>query len=637
MAMKGIENAPDWWEGAKEWTFETYEDVETWLRVRGMFTSEILASNFFAAMKGLQELGIVIREETPGVLKLITSGTIEISASVLRKIKDTHDYLITLPPEMNYVEAFEIWALDTLGFDVKKELTLDQARNQFGIEEAAVVGIWNGGNYPISSVTERVSKSPAIGVSRSKKLMIVDAAGDSLSSADVKAEMDTHMRALAKSIYGDKNVPDTGDLEDSLSPAQLRFVLEALQANLFRNVGLDGQIKARVIEYNKLVAKLEKEEDKLVKEVKQVLSTIRDVDTGIAKIEGDYELAWTEKETTITSKIATETSARDSAFIAYERASKTLDTLNKVNVKKMSRGEKVLHDLKYKAAESDLKAKEKLYRKHSNNLEKLVVYRRIAELATRTPAEAGKITFTAADLQAATNPALHGNAGVMTKRDAVLKQILADSISMHTEYTDLIKEKGILDKSFADLGIDLNKVKSQLAKLKSDGVEPVVINKATLFGGIVETSLRSSVAARGDSILSNAFAEDYNINEIVPLGWLFGDAREAAEANARAWKVNRMKYDKTLQAYKKQGKDPEVLSAYERYLDHVALGEIFMRAMLESPDGGEKEAQSPLHLSVSEARNLDEFLKEREGLISFAQFLEVWEKIPAANRRNVAP
>jgi hypothetical protein len=124
-----------------------------------------------------------------------------------------------------------------------------------------------------------------------------------------------------------------------------------------------------------------------------------------------------------------------------------------------------------------------------------------------------------------------------------------------------------------------------------------------------------------DTILfRDAYFEPYNILETVPLDSLLGSAREKVLKEVDVWKLRRLSYDKAYQDAVKSGKEPDLVSTYSLYLDRIGRNEVFRRILSTSTDGGEGEVGHYLHLSLSEARTLDQYLQERGQLVTFSQF-----------------
>ena len=644
-AMKFTQKAPELWDSAKELAFSTKDDVVAWLNVRKEFAGKILADNFWETYRALKNAGIAIAEVAPGVFKFVLNGVVDITSASLKAVKDAHDYVVKLPPEMNYVQSFEEFVLKTFGFDVISELSNEEAKRQIGVEAIADASFWNGGNYPIRDVLQRVSKSTASRLSRHEKLLVRTAAGKALTQAEVRDKMNTQIRALSNTIYGIAIAADDNP-EEVLTPAQHRFLLEVMRANMIKLVGENPAMQRTVATYNQEIADLETRISSLHSLVRNAVNAHVTAKSDLDAARSDYHLAWEAPFVTVQAEYQTEYAkmeSLDQQLTAALRDKKKYsdEKQQKVNAKTLGALDKGRLDYLINSAQSKADNLIQQIDDTDTRLKDLVARMRLAQLPPdkRNPSDAnGAITFTDADARLVLLPHYHSATNIATVKTR-LDAALTRAINGHTAFKGLETNEKTLRKNMEEAHRNLTSAEEALNIKKVDGVEPVTIDADALFdpANISAERLNAPKADRKKSLFAQVFSESYNIVEIVPLGWLFGSAREKAKQVISAWKNRRMDNDKTLAAYEEQGKDPEAVSAYERYLEQVALNELFHRAMMQSPDGGEKEAQSPLHLSVSEARNIDEFLKERERLVSFAQFLEVWEAVPEANRQNYLP
>ncbi|MDD5102937.1 MAG: hypothetical protein PHX93_00895 [Candidatus Peribacteraceae bacterium] len=180
----------------------------------------------------------------------------------------------------------------------------------------------------------------------------------------------------------------------------------------------------------------------------------------------------------------------------------------------------------------------------------------------------------------------------------------------------------------------------EYADLVRRGVDPVALDFTTLLTvATVDATILNvgnSANRRSDSLKSVTIANSKLF--YIPMNWLMGDAEYRAFSSAiPSWVQRRLSQDPAYQEYVTQNKDPAARAAYERYLENVALNEAFLRSMLTSHGGAEGEMQHPLHLSVHEARLMKQYLEERERLVSFKQFLEVWSSVAAAERDQKLP
>lgn len=211
-------------------------------------------------------------------------------------------------------------------------------------------------------------------------------------------------------------------------------------------------------------------------------------------------------------------------------------------------------------------------------------------------------------------------ATLMPALDAKIRSIAGLESSLRTQSGALETAKTALEtleeefEQFIDTGLAAPEYR---AKLKFSKLMPDPINHKILTPAY-------ATAPRKPNLFKNVFDEDRKLFGYVNLNAILNKADIIAfKKTAESWKQNRLSYDPAYQAdLKKPGSDPLVRASYERYLEQVALGEIFMRALMETPGGHVEEKERMLYLSVYEAKHLDQYLEERERLVTFAQFKE---------------
>jgi|GEM_PF-4507924 len=143
---------------------------------------------------------------------------------------------------------------------------------------------------------------------------------------------------------------------------------------------------------------------------------------------------------------------------------------------------------------------------------------------------------------------------------------------------------------------------------------------------------------RGSDLFDKGAAFQQRKLLFVPFNWLLGDAEYAAlEGGVQSWLADRLQYDNAyVELQRKPVKTPEeveMLSSYERYIRHVATSEVFLRVMMESPGTPSGESQNPLHLSLHEARRIQQYLEEKEGLVTFDKYQkDVYKAFNSARR-----
>lgn len=215
------------------------------------------------------------------------------------------------------------------------------------------------------------------------------------------------------------------------------------------------------------------------------------------------------------------------------------------------------------------------------------------------------------------------------------QSILIDAIEKVSRYRALEDEIEEADRDYEDL-VRLVQVKNtEVKKLQAEGVSGVLISETALFTGAEKPeTLTQSQNRRRVEILHEVFNEEGSLFGL-PLTSVFGEAGEIAEKHIDEWILRRLENDLVYKKYIDQGKDPKATIAYERYLTHIGINETFMRSMIRGEGYGEKT--SPLHLSYDEANMMDRYLQERERLVSFAQFLEIWEALDEDAREKYLP
>jgi hypothetical protein len=647
MAMKGIENAPDWWEGAKEWTFETYEDVETWLRVRGMFTSEILASNFFAAMKGIQEVGIVIREVTPGVIEFVMDGTVEITSSVLNKLKETHDYILLHEGafgELKLVKKFEEFVMATFGYDFLKELSNKEAETQISTNITQLASFFDGGVYSPIDGKGKYSYSRAYPGERTPAMRFgsTDVAGrfQDLSLRESQDKIIGHLNDLSTTIYTE---PDY----TKLPFAQQRYLVELLKANLFRNIADHPGTLINIAKYNQ---ELETKQDRLKQETAALRALSPDVATKVKELNEaveDIEILMTSEPAAIERALVRKgkelgreatrhnTLTAQLADVVRKITAGVASGLNPIEMGLLNINKRRLTTLQTSSRARVVK--------YTDRVRQLHVFHEMSK--NLTPADR---TNRAAYRSTAVNNAIdkqHNNIVTITvsgvaqqiNLGAGLAKLIRDEASTSLKKYNTIKATLTgMETDQERLATEISTLFSEVKALERQGVDPVLIEEIELFanaGTNVET-LAQNKNARSQAILTKVYDEPWGLAG-VSLEKVFGAAGEVAAKRVESWIQRRQENDQVLKRYAASGKDPAAVAAYPRYLSHIGLSETFMRAMIRESGIGEKV--SPLHLSYDEAQAMDKYLEETERMVSFAQFLEIWEPFSEVERDKYLP
>ena len=212
----------------------------------------------------------------------------------------------------------------------------------------------------------------------------------------------------------------------------------------------------------------------------------------------------------------------------------------------------------------------------------------------------------------------------------LIAQIGTLETALRAEAADLATAETALEAlqekhdKFLDVGLSAPEYQ---AKLTFTDLMPIPIGHTILTPSYAS-------APRKPNLFQNVFDEDRKLFGYVNLNAVLSKADTIAfKKTAEAWKQKRLNYDPEYQKHlAESGADPLIRASYERYLEQVALGEIFMRALMQTPGGNAEENKRMLFLSVYEAKYLDQYLEERERLISFAQFKELYDSLEESAR-----
>jgi len=560
LMKQGVHKAPEYAAAAKDWAWDTGGAIHDWARLTYAKLKPEVVEDFAASWKFVVEtgkaIGMTVVTRGPGVVEFIFNGAINISGRTLTELKGIYDYMLTVPLLHDYMKPF-IESVGRVFGHRFEELDAEKSKQQYAVEEQALISMLDGGNYPIRDVLApeaTISAFERSRIKRTDRLTFVNAALKPLTEAEVTLALNPWKHAIAKELFG--GAGDAAAFE-ALKPSQKRYVLEVLQANLFREIGKNPALQ-----------------------------------TAIQKFENDRSLAEgaLQGAKTVLDQRKTE---RDTDSAEHQRLVSREREWQRLNAD-------VTHLLAHPPVPGT-----PAFLKHTQDVaEKQALMRQIDAELGAAPARA--------NLNAA-----------RVKAEASANQ-------------------------YSQAKLDVETKQRELRELLARGVDPVNIQFASLLSipvagpaaaNAIDAKILNAagVHVRRTELLKNVTVGDSKIF-FVPFNWLVGDAEyRAFQDSAVEWKTQRMKNDALYQQFIKENKDPKACAAYERYLEDVLFGEIFLRSMLTSYAPAEGEQQRPLHFSVHEARMLNQYLEERERLMTFKQFMEVWSSVDAAERDQKLP
>jgi len=644
LALKGKESIPDWWEGASDLVFETADEVAIWLRVRGIVGGKIIADNFWASLKAIEGVGITIMEVTPGVVKFVVDGSIDITASTLNKIKETHDYLLLhegLVGEISLLKQFEECILSTVGYNFLQELEDKEAENQIQTKILNVASLYDGGNYSPIDGKQKYTVSRAYNGMRSPALNFGATVGTEFKNMTMDEslkEIQKHMNAIGKELYNE-------DDSTKLSPEKQRYILEIVQANLFKNIGNHPEVQARIDFFKKDIEQATKELDDAKTELSAQYPDAAQKNKEIGEISTKLQPLLTLEESAIKTKFE---ETRKKFEDSINRSDELKDSLTAIDneLKTASGFQKLKLNINRISTKSQYDSAIDKTADLFDLLKKLYVYKGIASRVTLASREDwntyqsktqrvppiwettstyvfAKITTKKKGIQ---NLNMDGNTAISSRND------IARDIKLMLQRKSEIKD---IDKNAKELTALIGGLSAQLNVIEEQGVRGVNIPKDQLFNGASGAeALAKNKTVRSNEILHQVYKENGRILG-VPASFIRGKAGEIAANRIESWVNRRLSNDQTLLAAKKAGKLMKEILIYERYLYQIGLNEIFVRSMIQ--EDGHNEKVSPLHLSLDEAQDINKYLEETERLTSFARFLNIIEPLDDAKRNKYLP
>ena len=589
------ERAPEVAESAKDTLLAVGESAWDYLRRTTVKLGAEIGDNFAAVGTILQTLGVKVKTHGPDVVEFVMDGTVEITAESVSKLRRLHAFIMKNPEMQAYVKPMEDGVINLI-MDPEIELDPVDAEKQIKKEIAAMARFYNGGNYPMGDVRDLNSISTYDLSERSKKISFLSKNGPPLTPEGAEVLIKQHLNTLTGEIYGAS--PSSPPDYSTLLPARQRNLLEILQANLHRNIAASPQIGEVVAELDRERERLNREITQLSDESSRQAQEAKDAKEELKKIEEEYTFAWKTSASAIDSHETSAKSSFDSKINAQGRKLEEKKALNKVDISLLNLAEKGLHRVKVQSVEKaiqDLAAEANTLNQELTI--RIPVYQALARLSPRTAANASNIS------------------GLTPDQDRYLRHLIV----LDTDYHDIVQRIQDAEHEHQKARTNLQRTQGEL-----DGLEVGVakIPATQIFTNIQKDIFDLPPADRDKPLSDATFGEPYNAFEALTFGWLLGEAKEKARTMKKKWKKNRLAEDRLYQKFLADGNKPELLASYENYLDHVALGEIFQRGMLQSHDGGKEEKERPLHLSTYEARHLDQYLNERRRLVTFAQFID---------------
>ena len=640
LALRGKESIPDWWQGASELVFETADEVAIWLRVRGIVGGKIIADNFWASIQAIKGLGITLMETAPGVLEFVFDGAVDISSAGLGKLKETHDALLLhegLVGEISLLKQFEEFVLSAVGYDFLKELQDNEAKRQIKTNTAQYASLLNGGAYSPVDGKNKYTISRAYPGERSRSIVFGEFAGSNFvetSFDDSEKRILEHMNVISGKIFKKKT--------EELTPGQQRFVMEVLQANMYRNIANHPALGLAVVKYNKALnvarSKLKAEMDALTLLQPHIANLVKDH----AELGLDVDILFEKSVGEITQLLESEV--------------KEYETLKNIEVQHTDSDAEINAELNnvanppstgrmlYLNADlASLKVRQKrnkdLQTEKGKRIEKIYIYTKIAkqiDIADRKKFAHydTKVSSQLKDEEMGSYT-MRGQVLKLTTTKAFAATMLDETIKEVEKYLDLGDQIEVAKNKHKDSIELIQQLNIDVKKLESEGVSQANIETSDLYRDVDDaTILTHGKDVRSSQLLHDVFKEEGSLFGI-SLVSIFGEAGEIAEGNIKDWIQRRLENDTLYKKYMESGKDVEVTLAYQRYLANIGVNETFLRSMIRNKGYGEK--QSPLHLSFEEGHKMNEYLEERERMVSFAKFLEIWEPLSTEDRKTYLP
>ncbi|MDD4628563.1 MAG: hypothetical protein PHE68_04195 [Candidatus Peribacteraceae bacterium] len=562
MMKQGVHKAPEVLEAGKEIVLNSAEAVWDWMRVTGTKLKPEIVESFKATWKFVietgQSIGMTLVKGAGGVVEFVFDKGTTLTVNTYRGLRDIHDSLMTQPEMHEYLGHFEEAVMRLFGIELG-ELNEEMANDQIGVEIMAIASFYDGGNYPIQDVRLKGKTiSDKTVFEKTKKIEFIDGAMP-LTPEEVKTEVTKWSEAaITAGLLGAAN---SGKKLSELTPALQRYVIEVIQANLFKQIASNPELKKRLAEFATKTATLRQDVANAERKVKDVNKEISDMKAELK--------SWKDAQTEWQSQSDKEV-ALNAEFLIAVPARKT-------------------------AIRAELVVVRNNMAKQNRIMNPLIV----------------KYTV----------------AGVPGTPDILEKKITVDKEAELTLTTAAVQDAERQLKSHQEKGID--KVQIPFRALLNP--PPIDLDILTPRAGDRNEDLLGKNVKFADRKLL-----------YIPLNWMLGDAEYVAlEKEIVAWRDRKLALDPGYQLLRtkdnRTSDDLASLNSYQRYLEHIATSEVFLRAMTHSRHPTIEEQQNGLHISLEKARCMHQFLEEREGLVSFNKFREVWTTLTPAPAAAGAP
>ena len=662
--MQVGEAIPPMYESGKEWVFDTSESIYDWVRtvypkLKAEVSEEMTATLRFLKETG-KELGLQIIDKGSGILEFVVVEAIELTSRTGELMKKLHARIMAQPQLHYLLRPIEEWIMYVIGVDYMVELNDEQAIKQLGIEVHVQDSNYSTGENPIRDVTREYSISTFFPTKRANALKFAT----SHSSGKVEVVLGQWRDKISNALFGT-------NFATIKQPEMQRFVLEILEKNLAREIAKIPKIKDAEKAYQRVLDTENNKKETLGRERLDKYNDFTAAETLMKGLEKEYNLTFKTPETTLrellnesnkkiqklkesraksTAKISVYTLKRNAAVRASdwpkEKINQGLIKAEQLNVDRVNL---LLPAEEEKAAKyhvsvfvaglpSAVRADKPQLSARINNFisaEKVRVEWTDEEQTPNVDHMYMVETYTDEDSLAF---ARYEYAKRVTQLFDDYQQSKADFNTANTDYQEV-------DRKFAEAVLAYNTLQrngvpdvelklEDLLKVEQPGLPAVPGGAPTIeiIGAGADIDVKILKAASGvASLLTQVFVEKRKVMGI-PFNWLAGDARDTAHRTLKAWKEHRLANDTLYNEYstadvtKPGGREKlELASSYARYLEAVALGELFKRATMQSysPAGG--EIGHVLHLSVEEAGRLRHYLQEREGLITFQRYANMNE------------
>ena len=643
-----------------ERALETSRDVGEWLRQSGMRLTQVTIDSFEALWYNLKDgVNFVVRKTfgdkekgEEGLLQFsIKKGAI-ITTDFIRGARRFHSWLLSEPALHDTARQWERGILEAIGLS-EQELNEKQANRQIVREFKALESLLSGGDYPMRDQLNPNSISSFITQRRSEKIIITvdelqpdgSIVKRAVKSHEVRRYLENASDKVAHSIFGDPSVPMPPHYCKTLKPSQQRYVLEVLHAQILGSITTCPEIGTSETTY---VADLHTAlaEERVAKDTKDLAwDDLFKVKQNFSKfLEEEYNPAWKVRDyTPLIRKQKTEVNATKRKIDGYAREiaarwaeigalpngwrKNWLTDRNKADDERMKEQQQKLTEQEGKLAQYEdyHLVKDYLAETASGPLPSLKDFYKTAfakrkgaawdELDDYIMRRDGIVKATA-DVNDMWNRRVRALGSIFEKIDA---------------YEDNKSYQGQLaaqEPAYENLKAEYNQKRQVRIQIDKKGALPVRIDFKVLLNSIDHELLTGDAADRRAQILEQSYDENRKFLG-VPLNWLMGSAEYVTfQKSVEQWVDRRIKYDDLYETFEEAGQNPEAVTAYRKYLRQVVLNEVGLRLIMASPDGGEGEKDHILHLALHEARRLDQYLVERERLVTFEKYLELHESLP---------